>query len=176
VPASILNAETPMMSRRSKRIQPKNKQSTKPPKQDHRIHPVKTLRGRSYIFTDKHHHCRTSDHGCWLKEISREIEFSLFQDAETGDYSDERGNLFNVHKDGEEFIEIGTKHELLATFWNPRSAAEWHGHPCWPIKTREPLNRSNQDYRPSKAVMLKMVEKGRMAQHEADRILRGDHP
>jgi hypothetical protein len=172
----ILSAEIPTMSRRSKRMHPKNKQSTKPPKRDHRIHPDKTLGGRTLKFTDKHHHCRNSDHGCWRKEITRDIEFSLFQDAETGDYSDDRENLYNVHKNGDEFIEIGTKRELLAIFWNPHSAAEWHGHPLWPVKTREPFNRKNEDYKPSKAVMQKMVDHRRMSQRDADRILRGDHP
>jgi hypothetical protein len=163
------------MPRRSKRMQFANKQSTKAAKQDYRIHPVKTLKGRTYQFTDKHHHCSKSEHGCWLKSITHDTEFALFQDAETADFSDKRENLYNVHKDGEEFIEIGTKHELLAKFWNPHSPAEWHGHPLWPIKTREALNRKNEDYKP-KAVMQKMVEHGRMSQHEADRILRGDYP
>ena len=88
----------------------------------------------------------------------------------------DRENLYNVHKKDEEFIEIGTKHELLAIFWNPHSAAEWHGHPLWPIKTREVLNRKNEDYKPSKAVMQKMVDRGHVSQHAADRILRGEHP
>jgi hypothetical protein len=75
------------MSKRSKRTHPKNKQSTKPPRRDHRIYPARTLRGRTLKFTDKHHHCRNSDHGCWLKEITRDIEFSLFQNAEISDFS-----------------------------------------------------------------------------------------
>ena len=58
------------------------------PKRDHRVHATKTVKGRSYIFTDKHHHCGKSDHACWLKCITRDMEFSLFQHAETGDYSD----------------------------------------------------------------------------------------
>jgi hypothetical protein len=163
------------MSRRSKRMHPKNKPSTKPPKRDHRIHPVKTLRGRTLKFTDKHHHCGKSDHGCWRKSITRDIEFSLFQDAETGDYSDDDGNLYNVHKKGEEFIEIGTRHELLAIFWNPKSPVEWHGHPIWPIKTKDPLNRKNEEYKPSKAVMQRMVKQGRISERDADRMRRGEH-
>ncbi len=159
------------MSRRSKR-----KQSPKPPKADHRVHPVKTIRGRTYKFTDKHHNCSKGEHACWLRCITRDIEFSLFQDAETGDYSDDRGHLYNVHKNGEEYIEIGTRHELLAIFWNPHSAAEWHGHPRWPVKVREAFNRSNQEYAPPKSVMRKMVEDGRISERDADRILRGDHP
>jgi hypothetical protein len=164
------------MSRRSKRKHPKNKQSTKPPKVDHRIHPAKTLQGRTYKFTDKHHNYSKSDHACWLPSIGRDTEFSLFQDAETGDYSDDRENLYNVHKYGEEYIEIGTRHELLAIFWNPHSVTEWHGHPRWPVKVREAFNRSNQKYGPPKLVMRKVVERGRISERDADRILRGDHP
>jgi len=155
---------------------PKRKPSLRPPKRDRRVHPVKTLKGHTYKFTDKHHNCSKSEHACWLPTITRDSEFSLFQGAETGDYSDDRGHLYNVHRDGEEYIEIGTRHELLAIFWNPHSAAEWHGHPRWPIKTREAFNRKNQGYEPPKAVMQKMVDKGRISQRDADRILRGDHP
>ena len=85
-------------------------------------------------------------------------------------------NLYNVHKDGDEYIEIGTRHELLAIFWNPDSNAEWHGHPFWPIKTREDYNRKGQRYRPPKSVMQKMVDKGRLSERDAARILRGDYP
>ena len=159
------------MSRRQKRKQP-----VETPKRDYRIHPVKSLQGHTYKFTDKHHHCSKSDHACWLKSISRDTEFALFQHAETGDYSDDSENLYNVHRDGEEYIEIGTRHELLAIFWNPHSAAEWHGHPRWPIKTKEDYNRKNQEYGPPRTVMQKMVDKRRMSQRDADRILRGDHP
>jgi hypothetical protein len=164
------------MSRRSKRMHPKNKQSTKPPRRDYHIHSVKSLKGHTYKFTDKHRNCSKGDHGCWLKEITRDIEFSLFQDAETGDHCDDQGNLYNVHKNGDEFVEIGTKHELLAIFWKPRPPSEWHGHPRWPIRTRDGFNRSTQGYQPSRSVMQKMVDRGRMSQRDADRILRGDHP
>ena len=99
------------------------------------------MRGRTYKFTDKHHHCSKSDHGCWLNEITRDIEFSLFQDPKLAITAMKKRISYNVHKNGEEFIEIGTRHEFLAIFWNPQSAAEWHGHPLWPIKTREALNR-----------------------------------
>ena len=106
------------MSRRQKR-----KHTVETPKPDPLVHPVPTPKGRRYKFTDKHHHCAKSDHACWLKTIGRDTEFSLFQHAETGDYSDDSENLYNVHKDGEEYIEIGTRHELLAIFWNPHSAS-----------------------------------------------------
>jgi hypothetical protein len=174
--AGLMDCGIPIMSRRSKRKRSTNKQSAKTPKRDYRVHPVKTLKGHGYKFIDKHHYPPKEDHACWLNSISRETEFLLFQDAETGDYSDDRGNLYNVHKDGEEYIEIGTRYELLAIFWNPHSAAEWHGHPRWPIKTREAFNRKNESYRPSKAVMQKMVEAGRISQRDGDRILRGNHP
>ena len=39
------------MSKRSKHKKSANKQVMWPPKRDHRIHPVKTMKGRSYIFT-----------------------------------------------------------------------------------------------------------------------------
>ena len=159
------------MSKRDKR-----KGSSKRPKRDHHVHPVKTARGRTYKFTEKHHHPPKGDHACWLSCVSREVEFSLFQGAETGDYGDEKGNLYNVHKDGEEYIEIGTRHELLAIFWNPHSAVEWHGHPRWPLKTRDALNRKSQGYAPPKSAMQRMVLGGRVSQRDADRILRGDYP
>jgi hypothetical protein len=154
----------------------KSEQPVGPPKRDYRVHPVKSHKGHTYKFIDKHRNCSKSDHACWLKCITRDIEFSLFQHAETGDYSDDDENFYNVHKEGEEYIEIGTRHELLAIFWNPHSNAEWHGHPVWPVKTREDYNRKNQGYRPPKTIMQKMVAKARMSERDADRILRGDHP
>lgn len=155
---------------------PPRGQPPKRPKIDHRIHPVPTKKGRIYKFTDKHHNHPQGDHACWLEEICRGVEFSLFQGAETGDFCDERGNLYNVHRESEEYIEIGTKHELIAIFWNPRSASEWHGHPIWPIKVRRSFNRKNQNYEPPQSVMQKMVENGRISQRDADRLLRGDYP
>jgi hypothetical protein len=140
------------------------------------IYPKKTTLGQTYKFTPKHHHNGKSEHACWLSSIGRATEFGLFQDAETGRYSDDRGNLYNVHKDGDEYLEIGTRHELMAIFWKPHPPSEWHGHPRWPVKTRDQFNRGTQGYRPSKTVMQKMVDRGRMSQRDADRVLRGDHP
>ena len=163
------------MSRRQKRKRPA-KPPMEPPKQDYRVHPTRSLKGRTYRFHDKHRNCTRTDHGCWLKEFTRPMEFDLFQHAETEDYSDEGGNLYNVHKVGDEYIEIGTRQELMAKFWNPNSNAEWHGHPIWPIRTREDYNRQNEAYKPCKMAMQKMVDNGRMSQRDADRIRRGDYP
>jgi hypothetical protein len=147
-----------------------------PPKHDYRVHPEKSLKGHPYKFHEKHRNCTRNDHGCWRKEYTRPMEFALFQDAETQEFSDEDENLYNVHKDGNEYIELGTRQELMAFFWNPHSNAEWHGFPTWPIKTREDYNRKGERYRPSKIVMQKFVDKGRMSERDADRIRRGDYP
>jgi hypothetical protein len=152
----------------------RKQQPAEPSKPDHRIHPDKSKKGHSYRFHDKHRNCTRTDHGCWLKEFTRPMEFALFQDAETGDYSDEGGNLYNVHKVGEEYIAIGTREEQMAKFCNPDSNAEWHGYPMWPIRSKKELNRKGEAYRPSKLVLQKMVEKGRISERDADRLKRGD--
>jgi hypothetical protein len=73
-------------------------------------------------------------------------------------------------------LEIGTRHELLAIFWNPHSAADWHGHPIWPIRVRGSLNRKNQGYGPPPLPLQRMVDKKRVSQRDADGLLRGDYP
>jgi hypothetical protein len=149
----------------------------KPRKSDHRLHPTRTVKGRAYIFVDKHHHPPKGDHACWLRSISRDDEFLLFQEAETGNFEDEKGHLWNVHRNAaEEYLEIGTRHELMAIFWNPHSASEWHGHPRWPVKTSQDYNRKNQGYEPPRSVMETMVRSGRVNQRDAERIMRGDYP
>ena len=101
---------------------------------------------------------------------------ALFQGAETGGFDDEHGNLYNVHEGAGKYVEIGTKQELMAIFWNPHSASEWHGHPRWPIRVRGSFNRAGQNYKPSRSVVQKMVQKKRVTQRDAERLLRGDHP
>ena len=136
------------MSRRSK-----GEGSPKKPRPDRLVHPDATVSGYRYKFVDKHHHPPKGDHACWLQSISTPRGILPVQRGGPGALSDEDGNLYNVRKDGQEYLEVGTRHELMAIFWNPRSASEWHGHPLWPIKTRAPLNRKTQKYRPPKSVM-----------------------
>lgn len=145
-------------------------------KSNHRVHGKKTLKGHGYEFTDKHHGHPKGDHACWSSDIARDTEFEMFQEAETGEFHDDDANLYNVLLDGEAYIEIGTRSELLAIFWNPHSASDWHGHPMWPIKTRGAFNRKNEQYRPPKEAIQKMVTKDKISQRDANRILRGDYP
>jgi hypothetical protein len=147
-----------------------------PPKVDHRVHPTATTKGRRYKFTDKHHYPPKGDHSCWLRSITREVEFSMFQGAEDGHFGDEHGNLYNVHFDNGEYVEIGTKHELMAKFWHSGSVAEWHGHPIWPIRVKGAFNRKNQGYEPPALALERMVAGNRITQRDADRLSRGDYP
>ena len=163
------------MSRRDKKKHRK-KRVPKAPAVDHRIHPEKTPKGRVYKFTDKHHHPEKGDHSCWLTSISRKVEFSMFKGAEDGDFCDEDGNLYNVHIDDDEYKKIGTRHELMAIFWNSHSVAEWHGHPIWPIKVKDQYNRKTENYRPPKMALDRMVEQNRVSRRDADRLLRGNDP
>ena len=120
----------------------------------------------------------------WVIEIvvltefrgQRAIEFSLFQDAETGDYSDDQGNLYNVHKNDDEFVEIGTKHELLAIFWKPppllNGMAILFGQSRLGSRLTARMRRTDRLNRSCR----KWLSAGRMSQRAADRILRDDHP
>lgn len=159
------------MSKKSKR-----NGAQKGPKPDFRVHHVRSVNGFAYKFVDKHHHPPKGDHACWLKAVSRNDEFGLFNDADRSNLSDECGNLYNVSKHGDEYLEIGTRHELLAIFWNPHSASEWHGHPLWPIRVKGSFNRKNEQYRPPHSAMQRMVEEARMSERDAARILRGQYP
>jgi hypothetical protein len=149
---------------------------SKKPRPDRLVHPAATVNGYRYKFVDKHHHPPKGDHACWLRSISPVEEFTLFNEADRLGLSDEDGNLYNVRKEDQEYLEVGTRHELVAIFWNPHSVSEWHGHPLWPIKTRGPFNRKTQKYRPPKLVMNQMVRQMVLSERDSYRILNGDHP
>lgn len=141
------------------------------------VHPERTHKGQSYKFHPKHHYPSREDSGIWKRSISRDQEFMMFQDAETNEFSDESGNLFNVLKDEDnEFVTIGTKYEVVSKFWNPQPNTEWHGFPMWPIKTKLPTNRSKPVYGPSSEILKKMVDAEKITERDKARLLRGDFP
>lgn len=64
------------------------------------IHDVSTRKRRyRYQFTAKHHgRCKKGD-ACWLKQLTRAEEFSVFDEAEYHDIFDEREWFYGVLPD-----------------------------------------------------------------------------
>lgn len=120
-----------------------------------------------YLFTQKHHGGDKSA-AQWLPTLSEDEEFTVFDDADALDFSDDDGNLFGALSDGEESLRIiGTSGEQMAKFWSPSHGSPWHGHPI------EWLN--DQRRRPGKEVFNKMVANGRIDHLMLRRLMKGDH-
>jgi hypothetical protein len=111
-----------------------------------------------------------------LPSIPRDEEFGLFDHADTNNFHDDDGNLWNVDPRDGYYRELGTRHELMAFFWNPNPPMEWHGFPRWPIKVRRAYNRKEPNYGPDRSVLDRMVAARWISERDADRIEKGDHP
>jgi hypothetical protein len=143
-------------------------------------HPGRTRRNqRSYCFTPKHHGKGSSGDARWLPSLPRDEEFGVFDMADWHDLSDTSGNLYGLrirNMAGRlEFLELGTQHEVIAQFWEESDQKHWHGYPSWPVKAKEPVNRSGQEYRPPRLVFDKMVEAGFLKPSQARRLKAGKH-
>ncbi len=122
-------------------------------------HPARTQRSRHrYLFVAKHHG-GDRNAGMWLPEISQEIEFSIFDMADSREIADNRGWLYGVLLDGDGELEsIGMWDEQVAEFQPARSPQDpWHGYPQWPIDEAGPPNRRKQNCCPDRAVFDLMV-------------------
>lgn len=162
--------------RKDRKSIPKSMMKSVNIKPDIHVYIKKTRKGRSYKFHPKHHLPEKGDHSCWAATINRDTEFGMFQEAETYEFSDSKGHLYNILKEGKDYVEIGTRSEIVARFCNPHSNSDWHGYPLWPIKIREQLNRKSEPYSPPSDTLQKMVDKQMMTERDRKRILRGDYP
>ncbi len=167
------------MGKRSKRSRKKRDArvaASEPPRRDIDIHPVRTCpKGYWYRFHKKHHYptCEP-DQGCWLRSISRPIEFAIFEEAVAKEFSDEKGDLYNIRREGDDVVYLGDCNEQVAHFWNPHSEMEWHGYPYWPIHRKVTTSRKKQINRPPKEVLQKMVDRDVVSRAEMGRLLNGD--
>jgi hypothetical protein len=139
------------------------------------VWPHSTARNKyRYYYHPKHHGGGGPTDSRWCPDVSQQEEFTIFELADTLDLSDERNNLFNVRKsDDGKIHELGVFHEQIARFWGPSGNDLWHGHPLWPVVTESAINRSGQEYRPSRVVFQKFVARGVLSERDSCRLNSG---
>ncbi len=136
---------------------------------------ILTPSGYCYKFHPKHHHPSKGGDACWLRSVSRSMEFGMFHEADRLHLVDGKGNYYNVLRDGDSYLEIGTRHENLAKFWKVDSNRMSHGFPVWPIKTRLSRHRKGQDDRPPAAALQRMVDNNIITSRDKMLLLKGDN-
>lgn len=141
------------------------------------IHPERTRKRQySYQFTAKHHGGGKPDDARWSEEVSRDEEFSVFDEADDQDIFDEGGRFYGVLRNAEgELRDLGTWQQQLAEFPRTNEGVPWHGYPIWALNELAPPNRSGQKGRPAKAVFQKMEEAGLITARQRKRLYKGDH-
>jgi hypothetical protein len=102
--------------------------------------------GHRYFFYAKHHGGDPRA-AMWLPTISREVEFSIFDQADLHEIEDSRGWLYGVlRSDDGKLQEIGTWDEQVAEFQPGAPDREpWHGYPQWSVDKHGPPNRRRQE-------------------------------
>ena len=139
------------------------------------IQPVPTRTGKQYLFSDKHHGL-VPDAAQWLRDLSREDEFAIFDTADTFELCDDRGRLYGLRRNPEgRILKLGTRDEQIAEFPFARPNAPWHGYPIYPLREAGPENRQGEKHRPSRDVFDKMVAVGLLQNSQMKRLMKGDH-
>ena len=137
-----------------------------------------TLTARSnyqYQFTPKHHGADTNA-AQWLPGLSLEEEFSVFDEADVHELSDEDGNLYGVLRDEKGSLRyIGTWNQQVAEFPVARASEVWHGYPLYPLVELGPENRRGEKGRPGKNLFDMMARTGMITRRQRRRLLKGDH-
>ena len=141
------------------------------------IHPVPTRRnGYRYFFYDKHHQAGPSTDAQWLteRELTREQESNVFDDADFHDLADATGNLYGMRRrdDTGRVPKLGTQHEQIATFPKAAATVAWHGYPVWPIEVHRPKDRPRPVPRDA---LDHMVRAGLITENERRRLQAGKH-
>jgi hypothetical protein len=139
-------------------------------------HPEATRRNNyRYIFTGKHHGGGSSTDARWLPDLSRDAEFSVFDNADWFEVCDEGGWLYSVLSDGDELRDLGTWAQQVAEFPFARAGTPWHGYPVWAVNQAAPDNRGGDKMKPAKAVFSRMEEVGLITERQRKRLWKGQH-
>jgi hypothetical protein len=135
----------------------------------------------TYCFTPKHHGAgsKSKSDSQWLPNLPRPEEFAVFDMADIHQLAGPDGNLYGlrIRQVGErrEILELGTRHEYIARFWAEEQQRHWHGHPLWPIQTKETQNRKGQRYCPPREVFDRMVREGLLTANQSVRLRTAKH-
>lgn len=128
-----------------------------------------------YQRTKKHHDWGTTDESCWLKDLSFEDEFAVFEAGADADVRDEDLHIYGATLDGDELITLGTCMQDVAKFPRKRDGEVWHGYPVWPVSGAGSDRLRDQRNRPPKAVLDRMVSVNMITAEVRKRLAKGDH-
>ncbi len=129
-----------------------------------------------YQFTAKHHGAGKADDARWAEDVTREEEFSVFDDADFHDISDEDGRFYGVLRGANGALrDIGTWQQQIAEFPPANEGVPWHGYPLWAVNELAPANRSAQRMRPAREIFEKMERAGLISSRQRKRLYKGDH-
>jgi hypothetical protein len=142
------------------------------------IHPERTQKSKhSYLFTDKHHGKGGHEDAQWADDVTREEEFSVFDEADLNDICDADGRLYGVLQDADgELRCLGTWKQEVAEFPQASAGSPWHGYPIWAVNQSAPANRRHPRMRPAKEVFDKMELAEMINAQHRKRLYRGNHP
>ncbi len=137
------------------------------PEHNQRTRSVRQLR---YCFAIKHHGF-DGNAAQWVPDLSREDEFSIFDEADWLEITDEDGNLYGLRRDeGLEMLDLGTRGEQIAKFWE-NGDQPWHGFPSWPLAEDAPENRRRLPA--PREALLKMEQAGLLLPEQRKRLFKG---
>ncbi len=107
-------------------------------------HPQTTGRRHfRYCFHRKHHGAGSRDAARWADDVSRDEEFAIFDEADEHEIADKGGNLYGMRPRSADgmILDLGTRREQVAKFWNPHKNQPAHGFPLWPLGKSSPDNK-----------------------------------
>ncbi len=125
-----------------------------------------------YCFSLKHHGGSRKD-AQWADDLSHEEEFAIFDEADFREISDDAGNLYGLRRDEESnLLDLGTRGEQIAKFWENGLDQPWHGFPLFPLLGTDV--KQNQRNTPApRSALLKMEQAGLIQAIERKRLQKG---
>jgi hypothetical protein len=137
------------------------------------VHPVRTANHQyQYLFHPKHHGRGGPREAQWLKELSHDQEFGVFDLADTHELLDGKGHLYGFHLGpNQEILELGTLEQQVAMFPRARPDEPWHGYPLSPLRRVRSPHPEERDV-PTE-VLRRMVERGLLSEIERRRLEKG---
>jgi hypothetical protein len=144
---------------------------------DDPIHPEPTRKsGYRYTFTGKHHGGGSPGDARWNPDLSKDQEFSVFDDADFFAIADKDGWMYGVLGAGNgELLDLGTWQQQIAEFPQSNAGIPWHGYPIWAVNNGAPDNRRGEKMRPRKEVFDKLEQAGLITKQQRKRLYKGSH-
>jgi hypothetical protein len=132
-----------------------------------------TRSGFRYCFYMAHHGRGTPDDSQWAEDVSRDEEFAIFDESDEHELSDSKGHYYGLRRSPEgDTLDLGTKREQIAKFWDPVKNQPAHGFPMWPVHDGAPDNRKKQSI--PLEVLKKMLEQKLLLSVQYNRLRKGN--